>query len=160
MKALIVYDSAFGNTEQIALAIRDVLTGNNEVSAIKPIDFKSEMLKGLDMIIAGSPTQKFRPLKGISDILGALPRKSLAGISVAAFDTRIDIKKVNNKVLNFFVYFFGYAATSIARKLVSKGGDLASAPEGFFVDGTNGPVSPGELERAKAWAKKLAGIQN
>ncbi|NTW25677.1 MAG: flavodoxin family protein [Lentimicrobium sp.] len=155
MKALIIYDSAFGNTEQIALAMQNALAENNEVSAIRPGDFKPEMLNGLDLLIAGSPTQKFNPLKGISDLLNALPQKSLAGIKVAAFDTRIDIKKVNNKALNFFVYFFGYAAKPLAGKLVAKGGSPAASPEGFFVEGTNGPVSPGERERASIWAKSL-----
>jgi len=155
MKVLIVYDSAFGNTEQIAMAMRDALAENNEVSAIRPGDFKPEMLNGLDLLIAGSPTQKFNPLKGILDLLNALPKKSLAGIKVAAFDTRIDLKKVNNKALNFFVFFFGYAAKPIARKLIGKGGIQDTPPEGFFVDGTNGPVTPGEIERAVTWAKTL-----
>ncbi|MHC1774553.1 MAG: flavodoxin family protein [Lentimicrobium sp.] len=159
MKVLIVYDSAFGNTEQIALAMRDAITASNEVSAVKPGEFQSEMLKGLDLFIAGSPTQKFGPLKDISYLLNALPRKSLAGIRVAAFDTRIDIKKVNNKVLNFMVFLFGYAAKPLAKRLLARGGSAIAVPEGFFVEGTNGPVTPGEMERAKAWAVKLAGNQ-
>lgn len=158
MKVLIVYDSAFGNTEQISLSMRDAITTKNDVSVVRPGDFKPEMLKSLDLFIAGSPTQKFRPLKGISDLLNALPRRSLAGIRVAAFDTRIDIKKVNNKVLNFMVFLFGYAAKPLAKKLLARGGSAIAAPEGFFVEGTNGPLTPGELDRAKAWAEKLVGI--
>ncbi len=158
MKVLIVYDSAFGNTEMIALAMRDAITANNEVSAVRTGDFNPEMLKGLDLLIAGSPTQKFRPLKNISDLLNSLPRKSLAGKRIAAFDTRIDIKKVNNKALNFMVFIFGYAAKPIHRLLLAKGGTAVADPEGFFVEGTNGPITMGESERAKAWVAKLAGI--
>jgi len=155
MKVLIIYESAFGNTEKLALAMRDALIECHEVRAIRPGDYNSSFLIGLDLLVVGSPTQKFSPLKEITDFLKALPEKSLAGIKVAAFDTRIDLKKVNNKVLNFFVFFFGYAAKTIARKLVGKGGTLASPPEGFFVEGTNGPITPGELKRAVTWAKTI-----
>lgn len=158
MKVLIVFDSAFGNTEQISLAMRDAITIKNDVSVVRSGEFKPEMLKSLDLLIAGSPTQKFRPLKGISDLLNALPRRSLAGIRVAAFDTRIDINKVNSKALNFMVRVFGYAAKPIYTRLLAKGGLSGMNPEGFFVEGTNGPLTPGELDRAKAWAEKLVGI--
>jgi hypothetical protein len=49
----------------------------------------------------------------------------------------------------------GYAAGRIASGLTSKGGRLIAKPEGFIVDGKEGPLKEGELERAAAWARSL-----
>ena len=68
------------------------------------------------------------------------------GKRVAAFDTRISQK---------WVGIFGYAAGKIARNLKKKGGNLIALPEGFFVEGTQGPLKEGELERAAGWASAL-----
>jgi hypothetical protein len=51
--------------------------------------------------------------------------------------------------------FSGYAAEKIGKQLVNKGGSQIVKPEGFFVDGSEGPITAGELERAIAWAGKL-----
>ncbi|MBK6347681.1 MAG: flavodoxin family protein [Bacteroidales bacterium] len=155
MKTLIVYGSAFGNTEQIAFAIRDVLSGSGTVKTVKPEDFTPEDLTGIDLLVVGSPTQKFSPLKGISGFLSAIRPGSLKNVKTAAFDTRIDIKKVNNRMLNFMVFLFGYAAQPIAARLKSKGGIPAAPPAGFFVDDTKGPVSAGEIEKAREWARGM-----
>ncbi|MFH1121532.1 MAG: flavodoxin family protein [Bacteroidota bacterium] len=155
MKTLVVYGSAFGNTEQIAYAIRDELSGAGPVKTVRPEDFTSEDLTGIGLLVVGSPTQKFSPLKGISGFLSAIRPGSLKNVKTAAFDTRIDIQKVNNRMLNFMVFLFGYAAQPIAARLKSKGGIPAAPPAGFFVDDTKGPVSDGELARARKWAGKL-----
>jgi hypothetical protein len=49
----------------------------------------------------------------------------------------------------------GYAAKHIARRLEKAGGSLIVAPEGFYVEGTEGPLKDGEVERAGTWAKRL-----
>ena len=74
---------------------------------------------------------------------------------MAAFDTRISIKDINNPLLSTLVKLFGYAAEPIAKKLQGKGGVLAAAPEGFIVKGTEGPLKEGELERASGWAQEI-----
>ena len=79
---------------------------------------------------------------------------------MAAFDTRFPQDMVDkNRILAFFARLFGYAAQPIAARLESKGGDLAAAPEAFYVTGTEGPLLEGELERAAAWGAQLAGAQ-
>jgi len=155
LKTLIVYESSFGNTEQIAFAIRDELSGAGPVKTVRPEDFIQEDLTGIDLLVVGSPTQKFSPLKGISGFLSAIRPGSLKNVKTAAFDTRIDIKKVNNRMLNFMVFLFGYAAQPIAARLKSKGGIPVAPPAGFFVDDTKGPVSTGELEKARGWARGM-----
>jgi len=155
VKTLIVYESSFGNTEQIAFAIREVLSGSGTVKTVKPEGFLPEDLSGIDILVVGSPTQKFRPLTSISGFLSSLRPGSLKNIKTAAFDTRIDIKKVNNRMLNFMVFLFGYAAQPIDKKLISRGGTRIVPAAGFFVDDTKGPVSAGELEKAREWARGM-----
>jgi flavodoxin len=154
MKSLVVYDSFFGNTEQIAQAVSAALAGPGEVAARRVNEVALEHLTGVTLLIIGSPTRAFRPSPAISKFLKKLP--SLAGVNVAAFDTRAALEDVNSRILPPLVKMFGYAAKPIADKLVKKGGRLAAAPEGFLVGGTEGPLKDGECERAAAWAQRLA----
>ena len=153
MKALVVYDSVFGNTEQVAYALRDSL--GPDVEALRVGDVKHEQLVGLEYLIVGSPTRAFNPTKAITSFLKKIPGGSLRGVKVAAFDTRIDSEDVNSSVLNVFVRFFGYAAKPIGDRLQKKGGTLVASPKGFYVEDTEGPLKEGELELADAW---IAGI--
>lgn len=151
VKTLIVYDTFFGNTKQVAEAIGGGFD-SAEVVISHVNDVKMEELNGVKLLIAGSPTRAFRPTKGIADFISKVPANALKGVSVMAFDTRIDSKQVNNKMLNVMVKLFGYAAEPIGRKLEQKGGTLAKKPEGFFVMESEGPLKEGELERASKWA--------
>ena len=155
MKALIVYDSVFGNTEKIALAMREALASSAEVNAFRVGDVKSEQLQELDILIVGSPTRAFSPTPDITKWLKGLPAKSLSGMKVAAFDTRVDVKQTGSKVLSGMVKILGYAAEPIGKRLVKKGGQLGIDSEGFIVLGTEGPLKDGEKERAVEWIKAL-----
>ena len=151
MKALVIYDSAFGNTEKVAQAMAEALGCEaRHVTEVQPAQ-----LTGLDALIVGSPTQKFQPLKPVKDFLKEIPAGKLDGVKVAAFDTRISLEEAGSVILNFFVKLFGYAANPIADRLTKKGGDLAMPPEGFYVGGTEGPLKEGELERAVEWVKQI-----
>jgi flavodoxin len=151
MKALVVYDSVFGNTEQVARAIAAALqTAVLPVSQVRP-----ENLIGLDVLVIGSPTRGFRPTEGISQLLNALSKTHLVGVGVAAFDTRIDLTTIDSSVFRFIVDKGGYAAHTIAKGLEKKGGRLLASPEGFLVTGEQGPLKVGELERAAAWAGQI-----
>jgi flavodoxin len=153
MKALVVYDSFFGNTEQIALAIGNTLSSEGNIEILRVSDVKLKHLKGVDVLIAGSPTRAFRPTKPITDFLNSISRDALQGIKVAAFDTRMSMDDVNSRFLNMMVRLFGYAAKPIADRLEKKGGALIAPPEGFFVKDLKGPLKDNELERASAWIK-------
>ena len=156
MKALVVYDSIFGNTEKVAQAVGGALGAPGDVSVLRVGDVKSELLAGVEVLIVGSPTRAFSPTPATKAMLKAIPAKALSGIKVAAFDTRISVEDTNSKILSAMVKVFGYAAKPIADKLKSKGGDLVLAPEGFYVQDSEGPLKEGELERAVAWAKQVA----
>jgi len=156
MKALVVYDSEFGNTEQIANTIGSTLGSTDEIEVLRVGEVKMEGLTGLELLIVGSPTQRFRPTEATSDFLKHIHANWLKGINVAAFDTRLTIEEIEGtRMLPFFVRIFGYAAQPIASKLKKKGGELIASPEGFYVQGMKGPLVEGELERAADWARQI-----
>ncbi len=156
MKAMVVYDSVFGNTEKVAQAIGRALGPVEEVKTLRVGDVKPEQLAGLTLLVVGSPTQKFSPLGTITRFLKGIPNNGLKGVKVAAFDTRIPESKINEiRILAFFVRLFGYAAKPIADRLQKKGGELVVPPEGFYVGDTEGPLLEGELERAADWARQV-----
>jgi flavodoxin I len=160
MKALIVYDSFFGNTEQIARAIGRGLGAPEQVEVLRVGGVTPDKLRGVELLVVGSPTRGFRPSEAATKFLNGLPAARLQGVKVAAFDTRVSVQDVNNRFLSFTVRFFGYAAEPISKKLVQKGGVQIVAPEGFIVKGTEGPLREGEVERASSWAAGIAqGVQ-
>jgi flavodoxin I len=152
MKALVVYDTFFGNTEQIARAVGNALGSAQEVSTLPVGEVQGQQLAGLQLLVVGSPTRGFRPTPKITDFLKGLAGDSLGGVKVAAFDTRIAPGDINSSVLRALVKLGGYAAKPIAERLRKRGGELVVPPEGFAVKGTEGPLAEGELERATQWA--------
>ena len=156
MKVLIVFDSQFGNTEKIARAIGEGFSENDKVKVVRVSEAKE--LGGVDVLIAGSPTQGGRPTERLRDFLNRIPENGLKGISVAAFDTRI-LEKDQNFALSMLMKTIGYAAEKISKMLESKGGKLVAQPEGFIVKGKEGPLAEDELERAKDWAKQVIKVE-
>jgi len=159
MKALVVYDSVFGNTEQIAQAIGDAIGSREDIPVLKVGDVGPEQLTGSKLLIVGSPTRAFRPTPAITKLLKGISRDGLKGVKVAAFDTRFSMSDVDSRVLRFLGGLFGYAAKPILDRLVKKGGEPLVPPEGFIVVDTEGPLKEGELERAADWAKKIDAMQ-
>jgi flavodoxin len=155
MKTLIVYDSFFGNTKQVARAIGDALQHQADVEVRQVAEIDSEHLADCEVLIVGSPTRAFSPSPNIKAFLKELPRQSLEGVKIAVFDTRISMDDVDSPILPPMIKVFGYAAEPIARQLQRKGGVLAVPAEGFFVNGTEGLMKKGELERATAWAQRI-----
>jgi len=154
MKALVIYDSVFGNTEKVARAMGEALgteTSVAQVGAVRP-----EQLQGLDLLILGAPTRGFRPSEGMAAFLKGLPQGCLAGVRAAAFDTRLSLSDTPSAFVRFIVRTGGYAAKPMAERLGKLGARLAAAPEGFLVLGEQGPLKGGELERAAEWARKVA----
>ena len=144
MKALIIYDSTYSNTEKIAKAIGAALTGDVKVLraiAANPADFGS-----FDLLVIGSPTYGGRPMPSVATLVNNISESAIKGKNVAVFDTRIPSKMVK---------LFGFAADRIAKNLKGKGANLIVPAEGFFVTGKEGPLKDGEQERASAWAKTL-----
>jgi flavodoxin len=147
MKALVVYDSQYGNTEAIARAIAGA-AARGAARAVRVGDVKPADLKSVDVLAVGSPTLGGRPTPAIQQFLDGIPAGSLARVRVATFDTRMTM---------FSARLFGGAAVRIDAALKAKGGLPAAKPEGFIVKGRNGPLADGERERAAVWAKGFLG---
>jgi len=156
MKAMVVYDSMYGNTKQIAEAIGLALGSPEDVGIVRASEVRPEQLAGVTLLIVGSPTQKFRPLGAVTSFLKSIPGNGLQGVKVAAFDTRFPPAAIDKvRILAFFVKIFGYAAEPMAKRLQGKGGDLVVPPAWFYVADIEGPLLEGELERAAAWAEQI-----
>jgi len=156
MNVLILYDSVFTNTEQIAQAMKNSIQKAHNVHTVRPSEFSLDMFKDLDVLVVGSPTRAFRPTPAITNLLKKLPYDALAqGIHTVAFDTRVSLEEVNSKFLNVMVSFFGYAAEPIDKILIKRGGTKLAEPTWFYVDGKEGPLKAGELDRAATWIQGL-----
>lgn len=161
MNAIVVYDSQFGNTAQIAEAIGEGFRGAEpppdsvDVRHVGGVD--PEQLTDWDLLVVGSPTQRLSLTQSMRAFLDRIPRNTLTGMQVAAFDTRFTEEKLKelSTFLGWMAKIFGYAADPIAQRLIRKGGEQVLPPEGFIVEDTEGPLLKGELERAKVWAERL-----
>ena len=56
MRALIVYESMFGNTHEVANCIADGLRPVYDVSMVRVGDATDEMVEAADLVIVGGPT--------------------------------------------------------------------------------------------------------
>ena len=155
MKTLVVYESAFGNTEKIAYAMGKALEKDDSTAVIRVDEVTPDDLKGMELLIVGCPTQKFQAMPASKAFIRKSPSELLKNLPVAAFDTRIALEDIHSSFLRFLVGTFGYAAKPLANRLRRKGGILITLPEGFYVQDTKGPLKEGELERAQAWAEKV-----
>lgn len=159
MKAVVVYESYWGNTKKIAEAIAE---GLGEGAVALPTDQATgDALAGVDLIVAGAPllgfslpteqmreglpaeTSKGGPAPDMShpplrDFIDALPNGN--GRS-ATFETRI--------------WWSPGSAAKSAGKLLAAKGYPPVANERFLVTGRYGPLKDGELERARTWGAGL-----
>lgn len=142
MRAHIVYDSAFGNTKSVAEAVAGSL-GALATSPVPVADFQPMDLVAGDLLILGSPINGWRPTPKIAELLNALGDGHLKGVKAAAFDTRVRM------------FIHGDAAKKMAHTLRDQGADLISEPMPFYVQGSEGPLRPGEIEKAARWGKSL-----
>lgn len=162
MKALIIYDSRYGNTKKIAFAIRDGLLDAAgaalEVEVIHASVAEANQFAGGELLLVGGPTHGTRPSPAVHEFLTRLLPNALTGVNVAAFDTRTDPEKQQgvSRLLARIFDRFGYAAPKISATLEKHGGQVVRAPDGFIVLGMEGPLQDGELQRAQEWAREIA----
>jgi len=141
-KILVLYDSGFGNTKQIAQAIVDGMGAASSLLHVS--EFTTEHLNNLTALIVGSPINGFMPTEKTQGALKLIPGGELKGVKAAAFDTRMH------------VWIHGDAAKKISKRLAAAGAEIIAGPEFFHVTGKEGPLADGEIERAKEWGSTLA----
>jgi flavodoxin len=145
MHTLVIYESQFGNTEQIARAIAQALAGCGSVRLESIGKAGYTVLQGVDLLVLGSPTQYHEATPDTLAWLDHIAPQLADGMCVAVFDTRYHMLKL----------FSGSAAHMIGKEVQKRGGRLIVPPESFFVTGRGGPLEAGEVERALVWAKAL-----
>jgi hypothetical protein len=165
MRALVVYESMYGNTAAIGEAIAASLraqgldVGAGRVSKIEP-----DETADVDVLVVGGPTHVHSMSRSstrktaVEDEKNTFPDRTVepglrewidklppgAGRLAAAFDTRIDKP----------VILTGSAAKGIGRRLERRGFRLAARPECFIVS-TQNLLLDGEVERASLWAAEV-----
>lgn len=152
MKIIVLFDSLYGNTQAVAEAIGKALGPDAMVANVK--DAAAAIPRDAELVIIGSPTHGGRPSKGAKAFLDNLPPESLKGVRAAAFDTHNSVED-QGFFVKMLVGFLGTAAKHILEDLEKRGAIAAAAPEGFLVQGKEGPLEEGELERAAAWAGEI-----
>jgi hypothetical protein len=160
MKAVVVYESLWGNTATVARAIAEGIGA--EAQALSTAEASGAALADADLIVAGAPVLAFRlPDEKIRESLRANPgdaptppnlshppmRAWLAVLPqghglAAAFETRI-------------WWSPGGATAAIERGLEKAGYRLVVKAQRFIVTGKYGPLREGGLERARLWGAEL-----
>jgi hypothetical protein len=153
MRAVVVYESMFGCTHQVASAIAEALAGTGQVEVLPVAEAHPAVLEGVDLLVVGGPTHihgmsssRSRHMaaemaakpdseleldadaegQALRDWFHDLPK--LEGVTAAAFDTRIS---------SVSPLMSGRASTGVARRLRHLGADLVGPPESFLVDENN-----------------------
>jgi flavodoxin I len=145
MKALIVYDSLYGNTQEAAQAIADSLRNNGVSTACVQIGhFTDNALLNCDMLILGSPTHYWNPTKQMNDFLKQLSRLRLNIRYASCFCT-----KLNNSMS-------GSAASKMGISLRKLRFTMVIKPLDLFVKSVKGPLQQGELQTSQRYAEAIA----
>ncbi len=165
MRALVVFESMFGNTEEVARAVAEGLELGGCASAqVVRVDRAPLQVPGdVDVVVVGGPTHAFgmsRPSsreeaerqgapgdeseRGLREWVGVV--QAAPSVRFATFDTRIDkVRRVP-----------GSAAHQASRHLRRRGFRLASGPTSYYVTGTAGPLGGHETGKARQWGKDVA----
>lgn len=161
MKAIVVFESHWGNTAAVARAIAEGI--GPEARALSTTEATGAALAGVDLIVAGAPLLGFslpteKMLKGLAaspdqgpappDLAHPAMRAWLETLPqghgrAAAFETRI-------------WWSPGSAAKTILQRLAALGYQPVEQGQRFIVEGKYGPLRAGELAKARAWGATLA----
>ena len=159
MHTLVICDSLFGNTAQVAQAIARGAGTLATVQVLGVPDAAARLPERPDLVLVGGPTQH----RGLSPVLrgflDGLPRRCLRGVPAAVFDTRYQMS----------ARLSGSAARHAAGRLRRAGCRLVAPPESFFIQRDLPPkgdkrrhelerLLPGELERAQEWGRAVAAL--
>lgn len=165
MRAAVIYESMFGNTELIARAVgKGIGAEGAEVHLVDVREHEAYELTTYDVVVVGAPTHALtlsRPSsrrKAVED--GADPshvqwgvREWLATLrpgarlpKVAVFDTKVRSMRL----------LPGSAAKAAARLLEQTGHEVVGRPTSFYVTAAKGPLADGEEDRAREWGAAIA----
>lgn len=145
MKALVVYDTKFGNTERLARVIAETLSVDEPVSVLPAMAASPVDLEDVELLVVGGPTQAHGLSEGLKSFFDRLLAPEIRGLPAATFDTRLTWPRLLS----------GSAAAAAHKRLTKLDAQLLMPPESFLVQGSEGPLVEGEIERARVWATDL-----
>jgi len=162
MSTLVVYESMWGNTRAVAEAVARGL--GEGVTLVDVADAPAPVLDGIDLLVLGGPTHAFSMTRASTrrDAIakGAATSPAAPGIrewlaqlrasdhlDVATFDTRVGSVR----------HLPGSAARAAGKEVRRHHLGRLVATMSFYVDDMAGPLLDGEVERAQAWGRSLAG---
>jgi hypothetical protein len=161
MKAIVVYESFWGNTAAVARAIAEGIGG--ETQALSTSEATGATLSGVDLIVAGCPIITFRLPN--DEILKDLKANQSGGanppdLSQPSMRTWLNaLPKGNGRAAGFETrvwWSLGSSAGAILKELEKAGYRPLDKPQRFIVKGAVGPLKEGELEKARQWGAQLA----
>ncbi len=158
MKAIVVYESLWGNTAAVARAIAEGIGPGARV--LSTTQAKPESIAGADLIVVGAPVLGFSVpsevmLKGINAQRESMP----PDLTQPAMRSWLDaLPKGNGRSAAFETRIWwspGGATGGIERGLKKAGYRNIAKARRFIVKGKYGPLRDGELEKAKLWGAEL-----
>lgn len=167
MKALVVFESMFGTTREIAEAIAAGLRSKLDAEIVE-VGAAGAPRADIDLLVVGGPTHAFSMSR---ETTRASAREQAKGFGVTPVSQGIGVRDwlvglasgIGRLAASFDTSAkaprwvpTGSAAKAIGKALSGKGYRLVAAPEQFRIEGGNPKLMPGELERAEAWGVSLA----
>jgi flavodoxin len=161
MKAIVVYESHWGNTAAVARAIAEGI--GPSVTVLSTAEATAEAIAGVDLIVAGSPLLGFSlPTESMLKNIAASADRDPTPPDVSHPSMRSWLETLppgHGRAASFETRIWwspGSAAKAILKRLEALGYQPVGKGQRFVVEGKYGPLRAGELERAKAWGAELA----
>ncbi len=161
MKAIVVYESHWGNTAAVARAIAEGI--GSEAAVLSTAEATGAAIAGVDLIVAGSPLLGFSlPTESMLKNIAASADRDPTPPDVSHPSMRSWLETLppgSGRAASFETRIWwspGSAAKAILKRLEALGYRPVDKGQRFIVEGKYGPLRAGELERAKAWGAELA----
>ena len=144
-RAIIIYDTKFGNTEKIARALaRGMEKQGVKVDCVKADEVDVDKLGRYDFLAIGGPTHAFGVSKPMKAFFEKLKSLDIRGRKAFAFDTRLES------------WWAGSAAKGIEKSLKKLGMKIVKSRESAIVKGREGPLEEGIEEKFEQMGVEIA----
>ena len=161
MKAIVVYESFWGNTAAVARAIAEGI--GSGARALPTAEASAAAIAGADLLVVGSPVIAFgvprdMMLKSIAENKDKY--KKTPDLSQPSMRSWLDsLPRGNGRAAAFEtrIWWSPRGATGdIENGLARAGYPRLAKAQRFIVEGAEGPLRDCELDKAKAWGAELA----
>jgi hypothetical protein len=166
LRALVVYETLFGNTRTVAMAVGGGLGAGADVRIVDVRDAPATV-DDVDLLVVGGPTHQLGMTRsstrrraevqydeaphaadtGLREWIASVQMP--VGVATATFDTLLEHPGV--------LRAFGHAARATGRRLQRRGARIIPPAQRFLVVSATGPLAAGEADRAREWGRRYAG---